>query len=126
VASLGEAAYDVPPSSVSFPIAGRNPASVAGLGRFAALHPAAERLDAIRIPRPVAGHRPAFELVEDSVRIRTDVVVRPEVEMGGHRSAVALPEERLDVALEAHRLSCHDAPSYADSDSSDFISSRAA
>jgi hypothetical protein len=33
-----------------------------------------------------------------------DVVVRPEVERPFHRLTVALPKERLDVALEADRL----------------------
>src|SRR5215471_5918227 len=85
-------------------------------GRLAFLHPATERLDAIRIPRRVARHRTGCEHAENGVGVRTDVVVGPEVEVGGHRSPVAFAEQRLDVAVEAHGLSGHAAPPLAGDD----------
>jgi hypothetical protein len=62
--------------------------------------PPSEDNDTIRRPRTVTRHIAFFESGEDRRGVLTDVVKRPEVEVGQHRGAVLLTKERLDISGE--------------------------
>jgi hypothetical protein len=68
------------------------------------LHPPAKELDPLGRPRPVAGHRPGTQALEDCPCVRGDLLMRPEIEREAHRVAVDLAEEGLNVLREADRL----------------------
>src|ERR1700722_7516138 len=55
-------------------------------------------------PGAVAGHRAVADPVQDGRGISADVGVGPQVEDKAHRLAILVPEQRLDVLSEAHRL----------------------